>query len=229
MTPWVAPGEEIGWLLEPFGREEKAMNQYTADLSDGFFAKLWAMCGRLKCAPLDLLGCWFNESTVRATARNANGNASGIFQVMPFIARGLGWDPKDVDLTRYRLLSAEEQLGWAEKYYGPHAGHLANATACYLATFMPGLLSHAGEPGYVLASHDLRSEDYWANRGFDRDNKGTIVVGDLTLAIQRACQGSRWGEIVARAKASQPATDLSAETAELAALASEPPELDDAG
>jgi hypothetical protein len=205
------------------------MIQYTSDLSASFFTKLWAMCGRLKCAPLDLLGCWFNESTVRSTARNAAGNASGIFQVMPAIAAGLGWDPKDTDLTRYRLLDAEAQLEWAEKYYAPHAGKLVDATACYLANFLPALLAHAADPAYVLASHDLRSVVYWANRGFDRDNKGAIVVGDLTAAIQRACAGSRWGEIVARTNAAAPEPTEAEDVTELAALASEPPDLDDAG
>lgn len=203
------------------------MNQYTADLSDAFFVKLWDICGRLRCKPLDLLGCWMNESQLRSTARNASGNASGIFQLMPVIARGIGWDPRDTDLSRYRLLSAEEQLPWAERYYRPHAGLLVSATACYVANFLPALLPHAGDLSYILASHDLRPDVYWANRSFDRENKGTITVSDLKMAIGRACNGNRWAEVVARTNAAQPPPDVSAEVADLTALAAEPPDLDE--
>lgn len=229
MAAWAASPDLVANLLDPFEREERPMNQYTADLSDAFFTKMWVVCGRLKCCPLDLLKCWMNESGVRSTARNASGNASGLFQIMPAIARGLGWDPKDMDLTRYRLLSPEEQLDWASRYYGPHAGLLVNSAACYVATFMPAFLAHAADPAWVMASTDVRQEDYWANRSFDRDEKGKIVVGDLTLAIERACRGPRWEEIAARLAATQPAPDVSAEVAELQALAAEPPPLDDDG
>lgn len=202
------------------------MNPLTADLSDGFFEKMWMLAARLRCKPSDLLGCWCNESNLRSTAHNANGHASGIFQLMPAIARGLGWDPKDLDLTRYRLLTAEEQLAWAERYYAPHAGQLGTATACYLCTFLPALLSHAGEPGFVLASHECRSEVYWANRSFDRENKGSIVVGDLTMAIARACVGARWNEVLARLAAAEPMPDTQPEIAALAAIAAQPPPFD---
>jgi hypothetical protein len=210
MVAWTAPTELVASLLDPFARERRPMNQYTADLSDGFFVKMWAISARLGCHPLDLLRCWMNESGVRSTARNPRGNASGLFQLMPAIARGIGWDPKDLDLTRYRLLSPEEQLDWAARYYGPHAGKLVDSAACYLATFMPAFLAHASDPAWVMASTEIRADDYWANLSFDQKQpdgkrKGEIVVGDLTLAIERACQGPRWEEIAARLAAAQPA------------------------
>jgi hypothetical protein len=173
----------------------------TADLDDDFFTSLAAMAARLGASPKDFLAVWYNESGVRATARNKAGNASGIFQIMPAIARGLGWDPQDTDLTRYRLLTATEQLPWAEKYYRPHAGKLGGIAAVYLANFLPALLAHADDMAYVLASHDMRSAIYWANRSFDATNKGSIVVADLEAATVRACQGARWEEILERAEA----------------------------
>ena len=180
------------------------MYAYTTDLSDGFFVKLWALCGELECSPLDLLGCWYSESGLHAAAHNHSGDASGIFQVMPSIAHGLGWDATDADLSRYRDLTAEEQLAWAQRYYAPHRGRLETAAACYVANFLPAFLPHADEPGYVLASTELRSTIYWANRAFDKANKGAITVGDLSAAIDRACTGPRWAEVVARVHASAP-------------------------
>jgi hypothetical protein len=204
---WVAPAALVADLLEPFGRHEETTMVYTSDLSDGFFDKLWAMCAKLKCAPLDLLACWYSESGLHAAAHNASGgDASGIFQLMPIIARGLGWNPNDATLAGYRALSAEDQLPWAARYYAPHAGQLPSSTACYLANWLPAFLAHASDPTFVLASTTVRLTIYNANRSFDHGGRGSILVADLGAAITRACTGPRWEEIVTRTQASAPKT-----------------------
>src|SRR5258706_10444854 len=123
----------------------------SADLSDQFFVDFVDMCERLNCDPLDLLGVAAYESGVRANAHNRNGNASGLWQLMPATARGLGWNvASDPNLEAFRGLDAVEQLPWFEKYFSPHRGKLVSAAACYVATFLPALLSHAGDSTYIL-------------------------------------------------------------------------------
>lgn len=168
----------------------------TEDLSDGFFAEVRAMSARVGAAPLDLLGCWMNESGVRSNAWNRGGDASGIFQAMPATLHGLHFPG---DHTAFRLLTAEEQLVWAEKYYSAYRGRLWSAAACYVATFLPALLIHATEPQYVLCGiHGPFAWAYSPNRSFDHAGHGYITVQDLADAITRACVGPRWAEIAQR-------------------------------
>ena len=69
----------------------------TGDLSDDFFSAIHQTADTLQCNPQDLLSVMQNESGLRATAHNPNGNASGLIQFMPRILRGLGFnsDPDD--------------------------------------------------------------------------------------------------------------------------------------
>jgi hypothetical protein len=170
-------------------------------LSADFFAPFGTMCGRLECAPVDLLSVAASESRLNPSAHNLRGDASGLWQLMPSTAKGLGWDvTNDPHLAAFRSLSAEAQLPWWERYFSPHRGLLVSAAACYVATFLPALLSHAGNPDYVLCgARGPLSWAYAANQGFDPSHKGTILVSDLTAAIDRACAalGSVWTDALA--------------------------------
>lgn len=172
-----------------------------------FFPPFVAMCGRLRVDPVDLLSVAANESGLNPCAHNPNGHASGLWQMMGSTARGLGWDvANDPHLDKFRALGAVGQLPWWERYFASYRGRLINASACYVATFLPAFLDHAGDPAYVLCgARGPLSWAYAANRGFDHTGKGTILVSDLSDAITRSCAalGSKWTDAVAQIRAAQ--------------------------
>jgi len=171
--------------------------KYTADIPDGFDHELCRIARvELACDPMDLARPLFNESGLSFKAHNPKGDASGIFQAMPFVLRGLGFkgaggytEPPGAyakalaagdeiamaALNRalaaaFRTLDATAQLPWLARYYTPHRGKLVNATAVYLATFAPADLAHATDPEWVICGSrpsDRRKHWYPVNIGLD--------------------------------------------------------------
>jgi hypothetical protein len=169
----------------------------TADLSDGFFDAVRSASQTLGNEPVDLLGVMMNESGVKATAHNPNGDAGGLIQFMPQTLVNLGWtDGHDA----FRRLSAEEQMPFVERYFQPYASKgLSPAARLYQATFLPATLDAGSDLDTVVCGQNGPfAFAYGPNKGFDRDGKGFITVGDLQAAIDRAARGPRWDEIMAR-------------------------------
>lgn len=188
------PGVLLG--LPGTAEPEKGAPEYTADLPHAFFVKLVTVCEDLQCEPADMLAVMQNESGIRPDAHNPHGDASGLIQFMPFILPGLGWANGS---PAFRALSAVDQLPFVRRYFSPYVGRLVNATALYLATFLPALLSHASEPDYELAVKDGRlGWAYSPNIGFDVDRDGAITVRELGLAIDRARKSPRYQEAAER-------------------------------
>jgi len=191
-----APLGAFAGTAEP---ERGSIHPYTSDLPDAFFSKLGAVCDEVKCKPADLLAVMMNESGIRPDAHNPNGDASGLIQFMPHILRGLGYLQGD---AAFRKLSAVDQLPFVARYLRPHMGKLVNATACYLAVFLPTLIGHAAEPNYPLVVKNGKlGWAYAPNVGFDHDRDGTIRVDELTYALSRAMLYPRFVEACARANA----------------------------
>jgi hypothetical protein len=169
----------------------------TADHSWGFYEGLRDIAKRRGWpkGAIGMLMVMQSEAGMRATAHNPNGDASGLIQFMPSTLRDLGWQGTPED---FRTLSAEQQLPWVEKYFASRPNMPANpdATAFYVATFLPAFLPHAGEPDFVLAS--APGIIYSANIVFDDEHEGVIRVAGLTRAIIRNAQGARYKEAVAR-------------------------------
>jgi hypothetical protein len=181
-----------------------ALPAYTQDLSDGFFAELASSYGA--DAP-NLLAVWQSESGLRAAAHNPNGDASGLCQLMPVIAKGLGWDEGDCTnpprLAHYRSLSAAAQLlPWVERYYAPWKSKLTSPELAYLATFLPAYLERPADelvPSLVIAAKKgPLGWAYEANMTFDPDRAGVITLGDLGAAVARNCHTARYSEAEAR-------------------------------
>lgn len=176
---------------------------YTKDLGPTFFPMLAEVCASLNCRPAHLLGVMMSESGVYATARNPNGNASGLIQFMPATLQLLGWmDGHD----KFRQLSAEAQLPWVRAYFKTYAGHLPNGdstlgtvAAIYTATFLPTFVRQASNPDFVLCAKDGRlGWAYGPNAVFDENHDLCITVRELEHAVARNCAGPRWAEIVVR-------------------------------
>jgi hypothetical protein len=180
---------------------------HTRDLTNGFFAKLQAMCGRLGCNPLDMLAVMMRESEVKATAHNSSqtvtesDDAWGLNQIMTFhftkSPNALGWDPAR-PAREFTTLSAEDQLPFVERYFRPYTGHLGSIGAIYAVNFLPGRVAQRGsDPGTVLTT---KGENFYtSNSGLDVNRDGNITIDDLSQAARGAAHGPRWDEIAARA------------------------------
>ena len=198
------PPAALGAFTGTAEPDAAAAHPYTHDLPDAFFSGLVRVCDEVGCAPADLLAVMQNESAIRADAHNPNGDASGLIQFMPPILRGLGYLQGD---AAFRRLSAVDQLPFVARYLRPHAGKLVNATAVYLAVFLPALIAHASEPDFKLAVRGgFLGNAYAANIGFDLranggDGDGAIEVRELTNALRRAMTSPRYVEACARAPA----------------------------
>ena len=175
---------------------------YTADISELALTRFADVCGFLACQQLDLAAVLYSESGWYATAHNPNGDASGIFQAMPATLKGLGFAPElppDARAAKFRTLTAADQMPWLKRYYAPYRGKLNSVTACYLATFLPADLAHAGDDQYVLAQKGgYRGVIYTANAAFDANRDLCIRVGELGQAVRRNCTGPRWADLVSK-------------------------------
>lgn len=170
--------------------------KHTSDIADDFFPGLEAVAVDIEAKPVHLLSVMMSESGVRANAHNSHGDASGLIQFMPATLVGLGWRAGH---AAFRNLDATAQLPFVRAYFLPHRGKLLSAAACYVATFLPALLRHAHDPGFVLtARNGPLGWAYAPNAVFDRNKDYAITVGELDDAIARNCRGSRWAELTAR-------------------------------
>lgn len=95
MSVFIAAASLISALVAPYSEPampSRPVPLHSADVPDEFLRTLMADCGPsgLQCRPIDLIGCWLHESGLSPRAHNGIG-AAGFFQVMPVIARGLGF------------------------------------------------------------------------------------------------------------------------------------------
>jgi hypothetical protein len=170
----------------------------TSDLTDGFFTAIRKTAARFGCPTIDLLAVLFSESGCRATAHNANGDASGLLQFMPDTLIGLGWTQGH---AAFRALSAEQQAPYVERFFLPHlAKGLTSAQRLHWAAFVPAGMTGDDDPGHVVAGKSGPfAFAYNGNPLLDLDHDGLITLGELHDWTWRQCQGQRWEEIRSRA------------------------------
>jgi Transglycosylase SLT domain len=168
-------------------------------LTDQFFIELKAVCGRLSCAPADMLGIMESESAVRPDAQNPRGNATGLIQFMPRTLVGLGWN---LGPAGFKKLSAEQQMPFVEAYFKPWISFgLSSAGRLYQAVFLPGTLRGSDESTVIAAPAGPNAGAYKSNVGLDMNHDGAITVSDLTARIDHFRQGPRWIELMRRLNA----------------------------
>jgi hypothetical protein len=212
-VPYVAEHWRIADLLAPFGQEERPMYERTQDLTDYFFAKWVALSDAVGADPHDLACVAFSESGMYARAGNDGPpgvrpedqyHASGLIQFMGPTLRAHGWT---YGYLAFRMLSAEAQTPFVERYFRPYKGKLTSKAMAYVATFVPAMLgaAAAGGPDYVLVEKGGRlGWAYAANaRAFDANGDYKITVRELEHAITRQCVGPRWNEIEQRLRKAQ--------------------------
>jgi hypothetical protein len=195
------------------------------DIDDAFFPKLEEVASQLEADPLHVLSVMFSESTCRADAWNDNQkdlppdkryNDSGLIQFMPATLKLLGWTQGH---AAFRRLSATAQLPYVRAYYRSYVGHLGSIAGLYVATFLPSLVSRAGDRDFVLTAR--KGPLGWAyapNAAFDRNKDLAITVGELEDAVRRNCVGARWADLVARLRGAPVASDSNEHAVALADL-----------
>jgi hypothetical protein len=173
----------------------------TSDWTDDDVQAYLAFCAEIDCPDVSApCKVWMNESACRTTAHNPSGDASGLFQLMPQTAGGLGYSVVgDPHLDGFRKLNVSQQLLWAAKFYSHRASPLDGVGPIYVCTFLPALLEHANDPSFVLcADAGPFSWAYVSNKSFDVAGKGSITVQDLVDAANRASSSARGQELLAR-------------------------------
>lgn len=172
--------------------------KYSSDLSDAFFVKLVDLGRRHNQDPEILTRVWNIESAgVNPRARNPNGGAVGLNQMMPATLAGMG-----VDYASFANASAEEQLDTIERFlaynWKLNGGPFLTAGRYYQANFLPATLLTAKEPeDTIVAKGDARGF-YAANAGLDYNKDGRITIADLEAITSAHAQTNRYKEIAAR-------------------------------
>lgn len=172
----------------------------TDDLSDQFFSDILDISDRLRLDALDMLGVMMAESNVKASAQNANSNASGLIQFLPSTLQHVGWTGTP---QAFRQLTADDQLPYVETYFRPYAHfNLNSAARVYQVVFLPSSLSLGSSMDTIIVEQGgVNSAAYPGNRGLDTNSDGAITVGELQQAIERHQTSARWNEIAARLNA----------------------------
>jgi hypothetical protein len=159
--------------------------QWTAADADAFLA----FCAEVGVTDYTIpIKCWAYESNDDPSAYNPAG-ASGIFQLTPGTAQAIGYPTgSDPNLQAFRRLSVAEQMPWATKFYGPHAGILDSLASFYCVTFLPAQAPKVyDDPGTVVCGRNgPDAYAYNGNTSFDAAGKGYITGNDLAATANKA-------------------------------------------
>jgi hypothetical protein len=126
--------------------------------------------------------------------------AVGLIQFMPgTCASLLGLDPTvrancESAMRRFEAMSFEEQLSYVPKYFAPYKTRVKSLEGCYLGVFMPDAMGRA--ESYVLGQRNAEGfigRVYEQNRGFDKNDDGSVTVGEIcsTIRAVRDAAGGR--------------------------------------
>jgi hypothetical protein len=151
-------------------------------MSRQFRRGLVDLSARVKINPDWLASVMSLESGFNPAAVNPYAKATGLIQFLPSTAKRLG-----TTVEALRGMTATEQLPWVEAYYRPFTGQIHSLEAMYMANFMPKYIG-AGSDTIIASDPDLV---YTQNKGFDRDGKGYITVGDVSSSIRGALASAK--------------------------------------
>src|ERR1700761_2420709 len=153
---------------------------------------------RLGVDPRDLVAVMCHESDCLPDPPH-HGPARGLIQFEPQTLKNLGWHGSPDDFSAQNDVAS--QLVYVERYFRSYANQgLLDGKGLgglYVATFLPALLKNAGDLNYHLCGA-LGPLDwaYKANRGFDKDRKGFITVGDLLNAARASVAVSTRARVI---------------------------------
>jgi hypothetical protein len=138
------------------------------------------------CTASELMTCmaWESGRSFRPDVRNMAGSgATGLIQLMPSTAEGLG-----TTTAALAAMTPEQQLEWVARYFAPYQGRLKDLADLYMAILWP---AGVGKPsGYVIfdkadAAHPAR---YRQNAGLDFDHNGKVTKLEAVRKVQALLQ-----------------------------------------
>lgn len=171
---------------------------------------LWRIYTNTGIRPEYLLPVLFSESGFNPAIQNSAGyDYWGLNQISGSTLQRYGFTSAD-----YKTWPASRQLNDVVlqymaaqvRAYGP----LKSGTRVYQANFLPATLKTATNLNSVIATRPAAGCPagaggvYCANKGLDRENKGTITVRDLSGFIGRAAASQQVKDAIAAAYAQRP-------------------------
>ncbi len=196
--PYVADAQFLSYLLDGFAEEQlMADGKYSSDWTDEDVEAYVDGCTEAQVNPLHALGVMFSESNAHAEAHNPGGDATGLIQFMPQTRANMGFKGT---WQAFAALGVAGQLPYFTRYLKTYRGQLTSPSRVYVAVFLPACLTwpRLNELSVITSSSGPFSFAYLPNKVFDREGKGYITMGDLSLAIDRASKGARWLELSER-------------------------------
>ena len=186
----------VSWNPAPFETTVGAAGALTGALSDRFFANLARLGQRRSTDPVFFLTVWNAESGLNPGAKNPNGGAQGLNQMMPATLRGLG-APAD-----FAGLAGEQQLPWIERLIvsgeALNGGPFGSSARYYHSNFYPATMRRGSSPDTVVVAADAADAGeraaYAANKGLDVDGNGKITLADLASFLERAARSPKYEE-----------------------------------
>jgi len=126
-----------------------------------------------------LMSCMAFESgeTFSPSVRNAAGSgAVGLIQFMPATAKELGTSTDHLaDMT------AEQQLEYVARYFGPYKGKLSRLSDVYMAILWPAAIGKPDDAALWDAA--TRPTTYRQNSGLDANKDLTITKGEAASKV----------------------------------------------
>ncbi len=179
----------------------------TSAWTDDDFAALASAANRLGMNPADLLLVLASESGLQPWAQYPKDSSEPIavgLNQLTSVSDGIT-GLSEAERHALPSKSVAEQLPYVEKFfrgaanaYGIHA--FPNATTIYLTNFAPARMSRGSAPETVIYDTSDGAA-YTLNKGFDRDGKGTITIGDLTARLSTVATQPTYLEALGRLQA----------------------------
>lgn len=148
-------------------------------VSQAFRDRLFEICQILGVEPDYLMACIAFESaeTFSPSIKNAAGSgATGLIQLMPDTARGLG-----TTTAALAAMSAEQQLEWVLAYFLPYKGRLKTLADVYMAILWPAGIGKAD--GWTLWDKASKPTTYRQNAGLDLNKDGKITKAEAAAKV----------------------------------------------
>jgi hypothetical protein len=143
-----------------------------ANLGSNFYPKLVELAGEVGMRPEDILCIMVSESGLNPQARNPNGGATGLVQVMPYVLKGLGFQGSPQDFGK---LSGEEQLPYVKRLIQGamkvNGGPFTSAAQYYVANFWPAGLKlpgvRRGDPSTPIVEENPATVGQYSKKYYD--------------------------------------------------------------
>lgn len=141
---------------------------------EAFKEKVIKIANDLKIDPNWLMMVFWKESKFDHKIQNKDTRATGLIQIRPETAKGLG-----TTVDALKSMSNVEQLDYVYKYYYPYRNYITKAEDLYLITFYPNAdKKHAGTlskpDDWVFPNHV-----YLVNKGVDVNKDGKLTIADV--------------------------------------------------